>query len=47
MSTREECDDEFLDESILSDDLLRYLRLDLVECIVDMGERWIHEYLLV
>jgi hypothetical protein len=41
VSTREEGDDELLDESILSDDLLRYLRLDLMECIVDMGECWV------
>lgn len=42
VSTREECNDEFLDESILTDDLLLDLRTDRDESIVDMGEGWVH-----
>jgi len=38
MSTCEECDDELLDESILTDDISLYLGLDSVKCIVDVGE---------
>ena len=43
VSTREECNDEFLDESILTDDLLLDLRTDRDEGIVDMGESWIQD----
>ena len=42
MSAREEGDDELVDESVLADDILLYLLLDSVKCIVDVGESRIH-----
>ena len=42
MSTREECDDELVDEGILTDDLLLDPALDGMESIVYVGECWIH-----
>ena len=42
MTSCEEGDDEFLYESILTDDVSLYLGLDSVEGIVDVGECWIH-----
>jgi hypothetical protein len=41
MSTREECDDELLDEGILTDDLLLDLGFYLMERVVDMSECWV------
>ena len=41
MSTCEECDDQLVDESILTDDLLLDPALDGMESIVDVGECWI------
>lgn len=41
MSSCEECDNELLDESILTDDISLNTWLDSVECIVDVGESWI------
>jgi hypothetical protein len=41
MSTREECDDKLVDESILTDYLLLDLRTDCDERVVDMSESWV------
>lgn len=44
MTTREECDNQLLDESILTDDLFLDICLDLYECVVDMSESRVHRW---
>jgi hypothetical protein len=43
VSTREEGDDQFLDEGILTDDLALDICLDRLERIVDMSEGWVQD----
>ena len=47
MSTREEGDDQLVDEGILPDDLALDICLDRLERVVDMGESWVHSQLRI